>query len=214
MSASASSAFEVCVAGLLWITEFDLELVCSEAMRIMGWNCCGLNSGRAVRALLDVQKNIKPDVCFLSETHLSKVRAAKLMRRTGFDHMLVDESDGRSDGLLMMWGNHINLVELSVTKNHIDVMIEGDEKWRLTGIYGEPNWDWKERTWTNLRDLHELYKIPWLVLGDFNEILFNSEKERGNLRPVRFMQEFQNCLDHCGLGDMEYVGDKFTWRRG
>ena len=126
----------------------------------------------------------------------------------------MDESDGRSGGLLMMWGRHISMVELSVTNNHIDVMVEGDKKWRFTGIYGEPNWDWKERTWTKLRDLHELVKIPWLVLGDFNEILLNSEKEGGNPRPVRFMQDFQDCLDHCGLSDMEFVGDKYKWRRG
>ena len=31
---------------------------------------------------------------------------------------------------------------------------------------------------------------------------------------MRFMQDFQDSLDHCGLSDMEFVGDKYKWRRG
>lgn len=58
------------------------------------------------------------------------------------------------------------------------------------------------------------HNIPWLLMGDFNEILYNHEKEGGNPRPRRYMQEFQECLHDCELEDVGYVGDKFTWRRG
>ena len=55
---------------------------------------------------------------------------------------------------------------------------------------------------------------PWLVLGGFNEILYNSEKEGGVPRPQRYMQAFHDALSDCGLGDMGYEGDRFTWQRG
>lgn len=71
-------------------------------MKILAWNCRGLASARAVRALLDVQKREKPDVFFLSETHLSKAKAEKIKRKVGCDHMIIHESDGRSSGLLLM----------------------------------------------------------------------------------------------------------------
>lgn len=41
-------------------------------------DCRELNSAHAVRALLDFQKQINPDVVFLSETHLMKAKAKKL----------------------------------------------------------------------------------------------------------------------------------------
>lgn len=41
-------------------------------MKICGLNCRGLRNRRAVRALLDLEKLLKPDVFFLSETHLEK----------------------------------------------------------------------------------------------------------------------------------------------
>lgn len=44
------------------------------------------------------------------------------------------------------------------------------------------------------------------MLGYFNEILLNSEKEGGNPRLMRFMEAFRDCLDHCGVMDMEYIG--------
>lgn len=58
-------------------------------MKILVWNCRGLGSSRAVRSLLDVQRQVRPDVFFLSETHLSKAKAEKVKRRVGFDHMLM-----------------------------------------------------------------------------------------------------------------------------
>ena len=55
---------------------------------------------------------------------------------------------------------------------------------------------------------------PLVVLGDFNEILYPSEKEGGMARPLGMMREFRECLMDCGLEDLGYKGDLFTWKRG
>ena len=57
-----------------------------------------LASARAVRALRDIQKRERPDVLFLSETHLDKVKAEELRRKLLCDHCIIVESDGRSGG--------------------------------------------------------------------------------------------------------------------
>jgi hypothetical protein len=51
-------------------------------------------------------------------------------------------------------------------------------------------------------------------MGDLNEILFDSEKEGGRVRPQRFIKAFHDTLDDCQLSDVGYVGDMFTWHRG
>ena len=86
--------------------------------------------------------------------------------------------------------------------------------WRLTGFYGEPSWDKRHLSWQYIHDLHNSSSLPWLIVGDFNEILLCDEKEGGNDRPSIVMQNFRECLDDCGLVDLGYVGDKFTLRRG
>lgn len=93
-------------------------------MKILVWNCRGLGSSRAVRSLLDVQRQVRPDVFFLSETHLSKAKAEKVKRRVGFDHMLIHESDGRSGGLLLFWNNDVKIQSCGISENFIDVLVD------------------------------------------------------------------------------------------
>ena len=58
------------------------------------------------------------------------------------------------------------------------------------------------------------HNLPWILIGDFNEILFSHEKEGGNNRPQGYMQAFRQALNDCDLEDLGFSGDIFTWRRG
>ena len=107
-------------------------------MKLLAWNCCGLGSARAVRALLEVRRRLNPDVWFLSETHLDNAKADNIRRRAGFDHLLVHESDGRSGVLVLMWRDDISVQVQGITKNYIDVMIDNGVSWRFMGVYGKP----------------------------------------------------------------------------
>ncbi|KAL2924110.1 Nocturnin [Bienertia sinuspersici] len=49
----------------------------------------------------------------------------------------------------------------------VDIRDTSGEKWRLSQ---------KSKTWDLLRGLKERDHIPWLILGDFNEVLYTSEK--------------------------------------
>ena len=87
--------------------------------------------------------------------------------------MLVHESDGQSGGFLMMWTSDISIREQGISKNFIDVVIDnGEPNWRFIGLYGEPEWSQKSVTWDALHSIRGDGSIPWLVMGDFNEILF------------------------------------------
>lgn len=48
---------------------------------------------------------------------------------------------------------------------------------RLTGFYGEPKWEDRSLTWNY--NLYLQASLPWVVIGDFNEILYSHEKEGG-----------------------------------
>jgi hypothetical protein len=132
------------------------------------------------------------------------------------DHKFVVRSERRSGGLILFWKKEVGVELTFKCKNYIDVTIgRGLENiWRLTGVYGEPRWEDKHLTWQRLRDLHAQSTMPWLVIGDFNEILHSYEKEGGNPRSEHFMQAFQSALVDCKLLDLGYRGDKFTWHRG
>ncbi|XP_073353800.1 uncharacterized protein [Aegilops tauschii subsp. strangulata] len=98
----------------------------------------------------------------------------------------------------------------------IDVKIEeaNNVVWRLTGMYGEFRWENKHMTWSRMRQLHQNLKLPWILLGDLNEIQYLHEKDGGNPRPIQYMQAFQQVIEDCEMHDLGFIGDKFTWHRG
>jgi hypothetical protein len=83
-------------------------------------------------------------------------------------------------------------------------VVESPEKtWRLTGIYGEPRWEDKYKTWNKLREMKSNSSLPWVVLGDFNVILF-STRRRGNPRRKSCMQAFRDPMVDCDLEDLGF----------
>lgn len=132
------------------------------------------------------------------------------------DQKLVCTSNGRSGELVLFWNNNINVRRLALDPMFIDVKIEdsnNNSAWRLTGMYGEFRWANKHLTWSRMRQLHQSQNLPWLLVGDLNEIQFLHEKEGGNPRPMQYMQAFQEAIDDCELHDLGFLGDPFTWRR-
>jgi hypothetical protein len=105
------------------------------------------------------------------------------------DFKIVNPSDGRSGGVILLWKKEIVIQQIFSAPKYIDVkVVEGpDKEWRLTGIYGEPRWQDKYKTWDKMRELKGHNNLPWVVIGDFNEIAFLHEKDGGNTRPPNYM---------------------------
>ena len=53
---------------------------------------------------------------------------------------------------------------------------------------------------------------PWLLIGDFNDIMLPSEVRGGIFYP-NHSAHFLEMIDFCGLLDLSAVGNLFTWFR-
>ena len=56
--------------------------------------------------------------------------------------------------------------------------------------------------------------MPWVLFGDFNEIIHFDEKLGWLNRDAFQMQNFRNCLSSCGLFDLGFVKQQYTWCNG
>ena len=185
-------------------------------MIVLSWNCRGLGNRRAVQVLADLVRKQGPKILFLMEKKLTKTELEPIQRELNFHSMIVVPSRGRSGGLALMWKDDVLLNTYIVSPNHIDAYVSYpvQVQWRLTGIYGHLEDHRKNETWYLMHHLHSYTSLPWLCIGDFNEILSSDEKNGRIPKPLGLMQAFRSTLLHCGLVDLGYSGKIFTWRNG
>ena len=119
----------------------------------------------------------------------------------------------RGGGLAFLWKNDINVTVCNSSNHYIDAIIDHgtNDAWWFTGFYGDLDTANRENSWSLLRSLSHSMSLPWVCVGDFNEILFADEKQGWLDRPKRQMQGFRDALDYCGLKDLGFTDYPFTW---
>jgi hypothetical protein len=116
-------------------------------------------------------------------------------------------------GLALLWANDIEVHIQSFSHSHIDAWITNNvgQRWRLTSFYGQPDASKRHESWSLFRRLRRMSDLPWLVMGDLNEILADNEKVGRRHRNPQYMQAFRDVIDECKLRDIGFLGPKFTW---
>lgn len=83
--------------------------------------------------------------------------------------------------------------------------------WKITGFYGHPEVAKRKEAWSLLKHLSFFHPKAWVCVGDFNEILSDTEKFGVSKTPRRQMQDFQDSIGACQLFDLGFSGPKNTW---
>ncbi|KAK8292448.1 hypothetical protein V6Z11_D06G123400 [Gossypium hirsutum] len=149
-------------------------------MKLLRWNIQGLGRSQTVRRLQHMLRNIKSFVIFLIETKLQGSKKVEVRHKCGFPNGIDVDSDGRSGGLSLGWRSDCKVSLQSFSMRHINVMVDEDidgKIWRCTGFYGAPKESQREASWNLLRSLDDCSHIPWLVIRDFNKIVYFSKNK-------------------------------------
>ncbi|XP_050222303.1 uncharacterized protein LOC126672395 [Mercurialis annua] len=186
-------------------------------MKTFSWNLQGMGNPWTVRALKHYVRANDPDIIFLMESRLYLFELSFFKFSFSCYNYFVVDARGRSGGLILMWKKDVDINIASYSQNHIDFeynCLNDGLKWRGTGVYGWPEAGSRGLTWDLMRRLCGGSSLPWLVFGDFNEILFSREKEGGRPKQNYLMESFRQALDDCALRDLGWTGFQFTWDNG
>ncbi|XP_060974670.1 uncharacterized protein LOC133039749 [Cannabis sativa] len=184
------------------------------AMKIISWNARGLGNPSAFRHLKLLVKQQCPHVLFIMESKLACNSINRVCTVLKFSHGLEVPRQGLRGGLLLLWKDHVDVSLTSFSMNHFDVFVSYDRwpRYHFTAFYGSPETNQRIQTWNLLRSFAIASQdVPWLIMGDFNELLSNDDKEGGPLRREQLMEDFRKSIDDCGVTPLDYTGNKFTW---
>ncbi|KAL9661153.1 hypothetical protein QQ045_025975 [Rhodiola kirilowii] len=144
-------------------------------MIVLCWNCRGMGNARTVRALKDAIDSHHPQVVCLIETKLHHVRWEWLRVKLGYRNCFVVDPRGSAGGLAVLWRSEVGLLIRNYSSSHVDAVTRADFQFRLTLFYGNPIVSRRKESWNLIRTLDSLQSGPWVLLGDFNEVLRVSE---------------------------------------
>lgn len=187
-------------------------------MKMLGWNCRGAARRGFVSLIRDIKKEYSISLLFLVETHTSGPRAERIVRRFGFGSWFVQEAQGQTGGIWILWDEQDWQIEVFYHGSqfvHAHVSWRRTNPWLLTVVYGSPHYQQRGELWDFLREVIGDIDSPWAVVGDFNALLHDHERNKGPTRSSkRSMAGFKDTIAECYLIDAGFQGYPYTWKNG
>ncbi|KAM6563618.1 hypothetical protein CsatB_023616 [Cannabis sativa] len=111
---------------------------------------------------------------------------------------------GLSGGLMLLWKNDVDVTLLNYGSSFFDCYLKNEDEpsFHFIGFYGSPNIYNRSSSLTLLKRLADVAPLsPWLAIGEFNEILSNSNKSGGDpftwIKNRSTLNTIKERLDRC-----------------
>ncbi|XP_050365473.1 uncharacterized protein LOC126784002 [Argentina anserina] len=185
-------------------------------MIAISWNCQGLGKSLTIKTLGEFIQSHKVDFVFLSETHNDDVVVNKVMKDLKFCKSFTVPPIDSAGGLCLWWNQDYTVVISDFSKNFVDTLITDPaigQEFRVTWMYGPPYYEEKQEFWSKWYSSDQRNNIPWLVVGDLNEMMCSDEKDGGAAWIPSRHKFLGNFVDSNGLMDIGFKGQNFTWER-
>jgi exonuclease III len=183
-------------------------------MKLLAWNCRGVNKAPTVRVLKTLNRECSPDILFLAETKALVQRIDSIKERLGFVECFCVEANGSAGGLALFWKKGVELEVVHFDHQVISALIYSDppsSTWLLNVIRGPPERKMRKGIWSFMESIIKAFSGPWLIIGDFNSICSSEDKRGGNQGENYSANWFKNFMFNTGAIDLDFFGPQFTW---
>ena len=134
--------------------------------------------------ICDLTSFLSLGIVVITETCILGNRARAILRHLSFDDIHTTYDIGYASGIQLCWHKDIvDLEVLSATEQEIQAIVKVHNlnfSWLLSSIYASPKFEEMKALWENLYTVASLHSLLWSIIGDFNDVLTDSEKSEEN----------------------------------
>ncbi|GLT78653.1 hypothetical protein SLA2020_501810 [Shorea laevis] len=154
------------------------------------------------------------DAFVIVEPRISGEAANKQISKLNFSSFTKVDAQGFSGGIWVLWNGSIGEVfVLESTAQMITVLVKCPhlEPWIFSAVYASPTPSVREQLWNKIEQLDCFDHMPWLLVGDFNQITSSNERLDGLVTGLRGASKMLECFQARELIDLGASGSRFTW---
>lgn len=184
-------------------------------MDIVCWNVRGAACTKFRVNMMELIHTHRMDILFLCEPRISGQKAMDMVKSLGFSCVEIVDPVGFSGGLWLLWhGDRVKVEVIGTMDQAITACVSwpGQVLWMLTVVYAKPCSCKREKLWDYLTFVASCHQMPWLLAGDFNEML-QVEDKLGGGQSWRF-KGFRRWFSSNEMVYLGFSGPKFTWTNG
>ena len=188
----------------------------SVDMNMLIWNCRGALNPNCFSLIFDLIHKHLPAILVIMEMKVSGDRARSIVNRLPMDGAILVNNIGLTGGLWVLWDStQVDVFELSTTEQEVYVLVNlnspnSQGPRLLSAVYASSRLAKRQILWDNLSIMARLHNLPWVIAGDFNEVLTGSDKFGGKPVNISRALKFQECLDICKMIDIGFSGAHYT----
>lgn len=185
-------------------------------MIVASWNIRGLHRPLKQKSVRTLVYNKKIDVLGILESKLDCKSLATMMRIHFPGMSVVHNFDFSDKGRILIIWNHnsttLNVLDIGDQFIHAEIKCLLSEKvFIATFVYGFNILVKRRPLWNELKNFGIGLSMPWLVLGDFNNVLSPNEKKGGLMVKNYETKDFVDCVASLDLIDVKSIGCFYTW---
>lgn len=187
-------------------------------IKIATWNVRGLtNTSKQDEVKLLISEN-NLNMCAIIETRLIKKMVKPVCENIFGNWSWATNSTECNKGCRIAVGWESEFVEATLLSSigqvmHFEVKIFNDKrKFFVSFIYGDNDAKDRFKLWDSLIDhMAVTSSKPWVILGDFNVIMYANEHSNGVVDNNHGVKEFRKCMESLDMEDLVMNGFFFTW---
>jgi hypothetical protein len=181
------------------------SLMISTNSKIFVWNCRGAANKAFYRFCKQYVSLNKPVMLVILELRCDPNKLRRSCKLLGFDEFIATDVEGYAGGILVAWKK--DYLEVDVCRRnfqyiHLRIKYPNGDWWFFTPIYASPLETRRNALWNELKTLARSIFEPWLLAGDFNDIVSPDEKRGGASASRRKCAIFRDRIDACNLIDL------------